>query len=338
MHKIESDISKWTVESNGDFKTAEGFILSEKQRKDLCKFNSVPESVINIDKKFSTRTTLDVLRAAQAAPAFIVEDGKILSVLDNRSKFVSDQEFDSMLEGVNLKYFDFDVVTNGASKKYVYTLSETESDAVFGDVYKRRVVIERLPQGGVSFNGSLLRLACTNGMLIPDAQFRKAFRNNVSADNINVLTDYMLSLSVEDYLKNLFTKDGEPLEASVADYFGMRTTLKKFIEEDDAEVFYPEEPIVNFYQSQGTDVKSLSRTAQSNMRSGVSYYDCFNILTNAIKLAEKLTLDEEIEVARWVKPSKILEIKNIKTYTGAPSFDKGLLKALRGDTKKVISA
>lgn len=333
MNMLHTSNTREWQRADGGYLTPEGLLMTDKELKDVCTFYKIPATLINVDNTFKTNTLLDVVRVAAPKIQIIDQDG-VLQVLDPKSKFVSDEEFDQIIELAQDKTgLEFSTTSLGLSKRVAFKSKMSDSDSFIGDLFEKSFTIERLPHGGINFATALLRLVCTNGMVIPDSQYKSLIRSGlVDAPVLTAFSDAVQNFNVDEYFKNLFFKNGEALHASVADYLGMKSTLKSITDNDDiVDLLFPMEGITQFYASQDIDLSGLSRSTLNKLPSGLKYYECFNILTHGAKSAEK-TLDNEIKVASWCRPSYLSQIKNSDVvFRGMPHFDAMQIKERMGD-------
>lgn len=336
MQQVRTNINKWE-KKDGAIVTAEGYKLSEKQLGDQCDFLRVPKTLLNIDREYNLDTTLQVLRAASVGEERLLVDdnGEVLSVLDHRSTFMEDEQFFETLKLVedNSIKAPCEIRKSGAAIRATYTLEETGTDTVLGDVFNRQVIIERKPEGGIYIGTGLLRLVCTNGCQVADKEYRQLFRNNVNPETFAHLMASIRTMDVTGYFSRLFSNNGKWIEASVADYMGMRKTLSDIVGNEVAAEYFPVGPIYDHYEAQNIEVNKMSRTIQQKLPAGVTYFDAFNIMTNGCKrAADTITLADEIEVANWARPSKLKQLRESDIqHHGMPSFPKQLIKRLKGD-------
>lgn len=341
MRVVESTIKDWHVGDNGQFITPEGFVLEDKKVKaKVCKFNSVPETLINVDDRFGTTTAMDVLKKAAKKPSqFLVDDeGKVLSVLDPRNKFMSDSDYENVVtvfDSMGLTdHMEDPKVWDGVTRRTIFKMSAVEKhDKFVDDLFHRELIFERKNDGGVYLGIGLLRLACTNGMLVPEGQFRKIIRSaKVDEEMCKFFKAEAESFLIDKYMHDLFFDGDRPYMASVENYLAMRDTLKKATDEDIASLYYPLDPIVEHYSSQGIDVTSTPRRILSHLPSGLEYYKCFNILTNGVKKAEELDLAREIEVGRYASASQMRFVRAEDIhFEGMPHFSDTTVHHLMGD-------
>ena len=339
MRVVKSDIRKWVPCEGNRYRSEEGYEIQPKVVEELCKFNGVPATLVSVDKRFKTTTAHTVLsQVLEKEPMFVLsEEGDVLNALNPKSSFMSDDQFEKVVDDVqSLGFKDVKTTKLGASLRATIQLPSDDKNQFFNnDFFEKRVIVERLAEGGMFLNVELLRKVCTNGQLVADAQFKKTLhRVSVDTDLLKTFLADTTEFSISDYFESLWNKNGEPVIASVADYFGMKKTLTAFVGEDMADVVYPSDIITEFYNNQDIDVQSLSRTMQAKLPSGLSYYDAFNFLTHGVKMAEEKDLKLELEVAAWAKPSKLTQLKQSDLiFKGAPYFSPEKILALRGDVK-----
>lgn len=189
-----------------------------------------------------------------------------------------------------------------------------------------------MAQGGVYCTAALLRLACTNGMLVADSQYRDLFRKEINEEKMLENFQAVMNLNTTEYFQKMFSKDGKWFEASVADYMGMRQTLINICGKEIADSYFPTAPIFEHYSSQNIQVDKIARPVQAKLPAGVTYFDTFNILTNGIKRAEGISLKEEIEVGRWARPSYLKQLREADiAFHGRPKFPEAVIQRLKGD-------
>lgn len=335
MKIINTDVRGWKHEQ-GQYITGEGLVLSKKQVKEQCEYSAVPTTLVNIDERLGLDVALQVLRATSTGieRLLVTDDEKqVLSVLDPRSRFTPDDEFHSLIENIKNKgYEDVKIANTGGSIRATFETPANDTDSVLGDIFRRRVVVERMAQGGVYCTAALLRLACTNGMLVADAQYRDLFRKEVNEEKVISNFQAVSQLNTTEYFQKMFSNDGKWFEASVADYMGMRQTLINICGKEIADSYFPTAPIFEHYSSQNIQVDKIARPVQAKLPAGVTYFDTFNILTNGIKRAEDITLKEEIEVGRWARPSYLKQLREADiAFHGRPKFPEAVIQRLKGD-------
>lgn len=335
---LQSKVKSWKRLETGDYELPEeGITLHQKDLTDICNFYGIPATLLNIDKKYHTNTFHDVAKSViEEVSINTIPEAGAVQVLDPKSNYVEDEKFYEIMDLFQVPESDRDEKDNGFSKQFTITLPQNDSDSFIGDLYKRRINVERLPQGGISLNTSLLRLVCTNGMLTKDAQYYSLIRSgNVSDAIAQVFVDKVNNFNVGEYLKTLFYHNGKPVIATVADYLGMRDTLKAItdLESEALDAYYPVEPIEEFYSSQNIDITKLNRNLLGRLPSGIDYHSCFNILTNGAKLAERNLLNE-MKVADWARNTKMTAIQaSDLIFHGAPQFSQSAIKQRMGDIK-----
>lgn len=332
----QSNTREWT-KSDGGYLTPEGLLITEKEMKDICTYHAIPATLINVDKKFRTNTLFDVIKVAAPSVGILSsEDQTSIRVLDPKSKFLEDREFDLLLEEASERTgVEFDIHNNGFSKRASFKVKPTDTDSFVGDLFEKSFTIERLPQGGVNLATALLRLACTNGMVVPDAQYKALIRSaNVESTQLTAFADSVKNFNIEEYFRSLFFKNGEAVHASVSDYIGMQKTLATITDDPDfAKLLLPTADIEAFYTAQGIDISKMSSRTLNRLPSGLRYYEAYNILTHGAKSAEK-TLENEIKVANWCRPSYLSQVKDSDvTFSGMPTFDRNVVKERMGDLK-----
>lgn len=329
MEVITTKTKDWKKVGDNIYETPEGPKFDASALKRVCEYYGVPGTLLNVDKKFGTETFAEVARVHAPTVKFLVKEDSV-QVLDPRSNLMSDEDYEKAIDVAS--EISGIAPNRKNSEKAVFELPAIDSDSFMGDVFKRSFSIERLPQGGVNLATNLLRLVCTNGMTIPDSQYRSLIRSaNIDKPMLGAFWDAVGNFSVDSYFESLFSQGGEAVKASVADYFGMHDTLLRITDEDLANLLFPKEPISDFYAAQGIELSKIARGSLNRLPSGIDYYQCLNILTNGAKSAEK-TLENELKVADWCRPSRLSAMKSTDlSFKGMPHFDSSVIKSRMGD-------
>jgi len=329
---------EWTGNSRS-IKTESGLLLEKSNIEDAMDFLKVPKTLINIDNRYGTDTLMPVIKAIikpdTKLNVLVDDDDKVVSIVDPRSKFVQDSEFDELKERVQaLGLTPISDRAYGVHRQIDFDLNLNEDLEVFGDLFKRNLTLVRNPQGGLYFGINLLRLICTNGCTVQEASSRKVIRSGEVKDaNLKQMVADLSLVDLNKYIINSFSKNGELYLASVADFLGMKRTLASITDKDTADEFFPTEPIEDFYKTRDIDIHKISLSDSQNLSSGLSYFDSLNILTNAVKENETPSLQQQIEVGKWMSPrhAKALFFRNF--MGGQPAFSEDLIASLKGDTK-----
>lgn len=327
--EIVTKTKDWKKAGDLCYETPEGFLLEKKQLSDVCKFYGIPGTLLNVDKKFGTDTFAEVTKVHAPIVKVMVADENV-QVLDPKSALVPDEKFEEI---ISIASAVSGLEPKVRKNKAVFELPALDNDAFLGDLYSRSLSIERLPQGGVNMATALLRLICTNGMVVPDSQYKSLIRSgNVDKMILSAFWDAVDNFNVDQYFRQLFIHGGQPISASVADYFGMHDTLARITEDVDiANLLFPKDPIIEFYGNQKISLDRMSRSTLNRLPSGIEYYQCFCILTHGAKQAEK-TLENEIQVSNWCRPSLLAQIKaSDLSFKGIPHFEQSNIRSRMGD-------
>lgn len=321
----------WKKAGDAIYETPEGVRFTDGPLKKVCEYYGIPSTLLNVDKKFGTDTLGQVAVVHAPTIKYVLTEEGDVQVLDPRSVLMEEKEFTEALSiASELSGIEPKLATPNYAK---FELPALDSDDFMGDIFKRSFSIERLPQGGVSLATNLLRLICTNGMTIPDSQYKSLIRSaKLDKTVVGAFWDAVNNFDVDGYFKALFFRDGVPVIASVADYFGMHDTLSRLTEDPDfADLLFPKDPIKDFYSDQNIDLSKMARTSLNRLPSGIAYYQCFNILTNGAKQAER-NLENELKVADWCRPSRLNQIKaSDLVFKGMPHFGMETIKSRMGD-------
>lgn len=333
MEKITIPFKEMTPLEEGFGYQFDGVILGEDATSDLLSFHGIPQTLLNIDKKFGTHTVKDVLCTFESGSADVITDGTNIQVLDPRNQFCDDATFDRYVDDLS-GYGNVEVLGDDPFRKVaVLTLDASEGDSFLGDDYHREVRIDRLPQGGVNLETGSLRLACTNSLLIRDNQFCALTRNGELGES--ALDNFVVNaanLSLNDYFTQVFTVDGKPFTLSVGDFIGMRNLIAKMTDPDTAALYFPDHVIVDAYAAQGIDIKKMRNDVLQRLPSGLTYYTGMQFFTNAAKQVENITLDQQMTIASWCDKAWINNLKKAEVvYKSAPVWDPEVVATLMGD-------
>lgn len=329
--EVQTKPQEWRNEQ-GVLTTSEGHELNDKNLKDICSYYKIPQTLLKIDNRYGTTTFFDVLRKAVPEVSYRTHDKGVV-IMDPLSRFVELDEFMPLVESVTKETGIIpEQFSQGLSERVEWNLDQEESDTVFGDAFQRKIIIERLPQGGVSYSTGVLRLICSNGCRLMDSTHSKLARRNLFAEReAKELINATQNCSLEEYFKGLFTIDGEPMPASVAHVRAMKSTLARIINEDVAAMHFPMEQIKVTYEEQGIDLDRTNSMLLERLPSGLAYYEAFNILTHGAKMAEQ-TLDTQVEIAKLARLSRMKLIKQLMTSARqAPYFTEIQKKRWMGD-------
>lgn len=310
----------------------DGLSLSN-QVDNIMGFYGIPMALKNVDKKFKTDVLRQVIEAAAPTVNVLVDGGNV-QVLDPKSVFLEDDKFDELV-GIAQEVSGTDaiVTTNGFQKQAKIVLPAIDTDLFVGDAFSRNWEITRRAEGGISFTTGIVRLACTNGMVVPEKQFSSFIRNAV-ADRVFILGfhDIASGFSVNEYLKNTFTHNGVEVPCSLADMYEMQDCLKSLTNDDLPEILFPTKEIEDFYSNQGIEVNSLSRRYLDKLPTGFTYYQALNILTHGAKSMVEPTIDNKIKVAKFCRPSKMKSLRDVDLHwEGTPQFSESRIRSSMGD-------
>lgn len=337
MQTVKTKIKDWKPTEDGFYETPEGVKLQTKQLQDVCEFHKIPQTLLTIDKKYHTNTFIDVAKTVtEEIEVLIDSDNSLVQVLDPKSNFVTDEHFYEIGEMVTkLSGLELKETNSGFNKTFEFQLpANAESDTFVGDLFQKSVKIDRLPQGGVNLSTWLLRLICTNGATAKDSQYYSLIRSGQVSDAIaQVFVDKVQNLNLNEYFKTLFYHKGEPVIATVADYLGMRDTLKSItdLEKEALDAYFPVEPLQEFYDAQNIDITKLNRNLLNRLPAGLKYFEAWNILTNGAKLAEK-SIRNEMKVADWARNTRMTSIQaSDLVFTGMPQFSQQTIHQRMGD-------
>lgn len=313
-------------------------ISLEPQFPNIEKFYGIPAALHNVDKKFNTSTFRTVLEAAAPTLDVLVSDSSV-QVLDPRSTFLNDDEFNQVIElAESISGTTATRSTNKFQKSATIKLQEKDSDSFLGDVFSRSWTITRRAEGGLSFSTDLLRQICSNGAIVKEKEFYTLLRrpDHANRSMLSVFATTADNLNVSDYLTSIFNREGSPVQASMADIYSMQDTLTKITGNKDlASVLYPTSVMEMFYESQGIDCKSLARKYLDYLPSGFTYWQAFCALTNGAKCSDG-SIDSKIEVASYCSPQRIKNLKATRElhFEGMPVFSNAEIRLRMGDGKK----
>lgn len=305
----------------------------EGQFGNIQQFYGIPATLHTVDKKFGTHTFRDVLESAATTLDVLVEDNNV-QVLDPKSKFMVDDEFDQLIEtSEEIAGIKAETHKSRFQKQAVFKLKDNEGDTFLDDVFSRTWTVTRRAEGGISFSTDIIRLACTNGMVIPDKQF-SGFIRSASVDTafLSNFHDNAVGFSVDQYLKSLFIHNGKPVPCSLADLIEMQACLQKLTDDDLANVLFPVAQVQDFYAAQNIDTTKLARKYLDKLPTGLSYYQALNILTNGAKSMVDKTIDNQVKVAKFCQPKRMQNMKDVDLHwEGIPMFTDAQVHLMMGD-------
>lgn len=340
---LETKVSDWKKPEQGPgVIVADGYILNTVGQTDMCKFYGLPGVLPKVDAAHNTRVVVDVMQATTNEPVkFLVDDEKneIISPIDPRSNFITDEQFDTMKNEFLSRGFDIKEAPTYHKVKWGDAWFEApfEGDSsVMGDAIRKTIQIQRMPQGGCHLSMGIIRQICTNGAVVKEKEYSHLSRTMpFTQDHIENYIKVIGGMDLQQYLMSKWFVDGKPIEASVGDYYGMRSTLLKATDKETADISFPTEPIVDFYKSQNIEIGEINNNLRNRIPSGLSYYDCFNILTHGMKQVPTRTLEHEIEIAGWGFGRRLRQLAQTQelAFTGKPRFDQDQLRLLRGDRR-----
>jgi hypothetical protein len=325
---------KINVKDLGADYTIDGLSL-QKQIPTIGKIYGIPSTLHNVDEKFKTNTFRDVLMAASEGTLHcIVEDNKI-QVLDPKSTFMEDEQFDELIS-LTERITGAEIVQtkHGFQRSATVKLKDKDTDHYLGDVFSRNWKVTRRAEGGLNFNTGIVRLACTNGMAVSDAQFSAFLRNSTKVDQAYLLGfhDNAEGFSIESYLQSLFAPGGVELPCSIAEMMEMHKCLKDLTNDDLANMLYPIEAVKDFYTAQDIDISKLARKYLEKLPTGLTYYQALQILTHGAKQMADKTIDNEIKVARFCAPPRMKAKQTVDLqFQGAPIYSQSQLQFWMGD-------
>lgn len=298
------------------------------------KFYGIPAALHNVDSKFRTTTYLDVVKAATSELHFLVE-GKEVQLLDPKSTYLTDEKFDQAVEVMTSALKIEPIISKrGFQSEAKVVIPATDKDNFLKDAFKRMWHFIRKPEGGVALSTSIERLACTNGMTIPDSEYNQVSRKKMfDVDAFTKMHATAALLNIDDYLKEKFTQNGEPIPCSVADMMDMASTLTKITDDEDyTNEIFPIQGVQDFYAAQAIDTTKLARKWLDKLPTGLSYYQALQILTNGAKRMLEPTLENQLKVSKFCAPKRIQNMKDTGVYwEGTPKWSNNDISHWMGD-------
>lgn len=315
----------------------EGVNLTKKNLTDILDYNRVPTTLMTVDQRFGTHTTADVLQSLEDKTIDAMVEGDRVQILNPKADWISDEQFESILGRYGLE--DSKISGSTFGKTATLVLPANDKDNFLGDVFNREIKVDRLPEGGVHFNLGLTRLACTNGMRVKESDYNYKCRLLAAmSGEVERIIGAAKEFNLDEYFRSMFMKDGKWLPLSVADFLEMKKVLTSLTNEDIANMYYSTEQIDNTYMAQGIDITKIGQKYLNKLPSGITYYQGFNILTNAAKQIEEPTLQDQITVASFLKPSKLESMKATElNYDKVPMYSDYYIHSLMGDHQYVVA-
>lgn len=318
-----------TSEIPADLKVEDLNLNLQGQEGNICKFYGIPAALLNVDKRFKTHTFNDVLRSA-TLELQVLRDGDKVQVLDPKSSFVDDEQFDEIQTMLSGRYESIEKADHGFESRLTIVLPKDYQESFMGDVFEKQLVVSRRPEGGLSYGLQVERLICTNGSMVSDKAVFQTIRKPAGNEGVmSELFGAIENVSVNEYLQGLFMNQGEFVPCSVADMSEMSAAVVRLTGEDLSP--YPLDKIAEVYANQDIDINKLSRQNLAKLPSGFSYYEAFNVMTHAVKAAED-TLENKIEVAKFYKHSRMKALSSTGVvFQHAPTFSTEFKHELMGD-------
>lgn len=319
------------------YKLGDEVQIGTKCLKEMCKYYDIPGTLVDIDTSLGVNFVQQAMctDSMRQNPQFVVVDGVAVNPLDPKSKFVPDERFEEFTHTLEQMGYHVEPVkaSDGIIRKKV-ELNDTEEALKFNhDIFSKQVIIDRLPEGGVSISGQVTRLACTNGSRVKEKELNVLSRSGIPSDSkVTSVIASVFTFNISEYFRKLWYNKGNLIPCSVGDYLGMRHDLESLIGVE-ADNYFPLQPLIDHYEPQNIDIQSIDRQTLKTIPAGVSYYAAYNFLTNGIKKVKNARLQDEIAVARWASPSVIRKLKAVHSvqYQGEPQFSEDLVAHLQGD-------
>lgn len=333
---VETKVSDWKKpESGSAIEVANGVFLQTLEQTQMCKYYGIPGVLPKVDAAHHTSVVKTVMEATTNNPVkFLIEEetNHVISPIDPRSEWISDDQFSTMYQKTTGLGYAPELISSKWGDSAFKVRFENGAD-VLGDIIHKEMIFERLPQGGVVTSMALLRQICTNGAVIPEKETSELSRRRpFEEEEIQQYIAASSQFDLDAYLRGKWFKDGEPVEASVGDFYGMRSLLMKATDKETADISYPTAPIVDFYKAQGVELAKINNNLRNRIPSGLSYYDCFNILTHGMKQATHRSFELDSEVAGWGFGKHIKGLRQTEiAVRGKPQFDPAEIRRLRGD-------
>lgn len=309
-------------------------VSMEPHFKDIERFYRIPAALHNVDKNFGTHTYLDVVKAATPELKLLVEGDK-MQLLDPKYTFIEDAVMDAAVDTIEKNLGVQAEVHNGTFQRdVVVKLKMEDDDHYLNDAFSRHWTLTRRPEGGVSLSSSIVRLSCTNGMVMPDKQF--TIKSRTALPTIEATRELHATVSllkVAEYLEALFTQDGEQVPCSFADMLDMQKCLIDLTDDPEfVEGLFPVEGVKLFYTAQGIDTTKLARKWLDKLPTGLTYYQSLQILTNGAKRMTAPTIENQVKVARFCAPKRMKNLKDTNLqWSGAPKWDTTDISHWMGD-------
>lgn len=322
---------KYKVETSSKFNSkqnTEGYIevyldehlLTDDAIDSLCRYNRLPKVLFSLQERISTDFLNPILRNLPEVKAVISEnDNTVLDIVHPNKEFISDErlyELDTILKDIN----------------------STSNDFVFNsDIFSYKSAIKRPLSGGLILEQQLLRLVCSNGLVVPASDFRVKFSTDPSDSDFKSSYNRLKgSTSFQSYFHNVFGDDLNPRIATLFD-------LNKFISSsplvENINDYYPFESISQHYQLQGLSIDKLPQVSLRNLSSGLTYYQCFNILTNLYSNIVPATTPEQqlkndITISNFLSPASVRDFEFSRiahTLCTSPVIESKFVEHAMGD-------
>ncbi len=280
--------------------------VSDSALSDLSSHYRVPSALYSFQERSKVQFLEPILKTLPGITAVLDDDeNQVIAIVHPKKEFVSDEEFLHAAE--------------------ILSRIDTEEFKILDiDHWRYKGNVERPLQGGLLVNVALLRLACMNGATVSHSSYKKTF----SAMPSDAVLKLLRPASPSEFLNKVF---GNDRLASVADLEAMANASGV----SEPSRFFPIDKVYNHYlQASNLDLKKTSKELKKFLSSGLSYFNCFNILSYVTTHYAKPSFELNRSVGSFLSVSSLKEneIRKLsQSQITAPVFDSKAIQHLRGD-------
>lgn len=280
--------------------------VSNSALSDLSSHYRVPSALYGFQERSKVQFLEPILKTLPDITAVLDDDEyQVRAIVHPKKEFVSDEQFQHAAD--------------------ILSRIDTEEFKILDiDHWRYKGNVERPLQGGLLVNVALLRLACMNGATVSHSSYKKTFS---AMPPVNYLKSLRLASPVE-FLNQVF---GNDRLASVTDL----EEMAKVSSVENPLDYFPLDKVYHHYlEKANLDLKKTSKELKKFLSSGLSYFNCFNILSYVTTHYAKPSFELNRNVGSFLSVSSLKEneIRKLsQSQITAPVFDSKAIEHLRGD-------
>lgn len=309
----------------------EDTVLTGQLLRSLMYAVGLPYTSLNLSTYTQTNSVAPLFNEIADRPFLSVrkDNGELASFVGLDKGWVSDAEFAILCQKFEERLGltrdpHLSIMSGAVELKASYKIEDGLTSIGDKSLYSSYFTITRLAEGGVSGDSSLFRLACANGMTVP-ARYSDRIKIKSFADvdkfvNKAVVQSKATLMNAID--EQLFDSAGRPFMASVREFRAISKLIDSYVEVPNQ--FLNREYVDKFYADRGYD------SHIQNFPSGMTYFDIYNVATNAFSnVIKDVPLTDANIALGTLLFSKRDASAGIQDIDYTPVFDN--VEAMRGD-------